>query len=136
MDPEYYHTGRITESSDVFGFGVILLEAATGEPPLVPGHGHIAQRVKQRIAAGDIASIADSRLGGSYDVSSMWMVVDTAMACTVDAGANRPTMADVVAQLKDSLALEDARENDSNVAAPTLQSDDAALMSSFGPSAR
>ncbi|CAL5081063.1 unnamed protein product [Urochloa decumbens] len=137
MDPEYYLTGRITESSDVYSFGVILLEAATGEPPLVPGHGHIVQRVKQRIAAGDIASIADSRLGGAYDVSSMWMVVDTAMACTADAGAKRPSMADVVAQLKDSLALEDARENDSNaVAAPTMQSDDAALMSSFGPSAR
>ncbi|CAL5074690.1 unnamed protein product [Urochloa decumbens] len=137
MDPEYYLTGRITESSDVYSFGVILLEVATGEPPLVPGHGHIAQRVKQRIAAGDIASIADTRLGGAYDVSSMWMVVDTAMACTADAGAKRPSMADVVAQLKDSLALEDARENDSNVvAAPTMQSDDAALVSSFGPSAR
>ncbi|CAL5064751.1 unnamed protein product [Urochloa decumbens] len=138
MDPEYYLTGRTTESSDVYSFGVILLEVATGEPPLVPGHGHIAQRVKQRIAAGDIASIADTRLGGAYDVSSMWMVVDTAMACTADAaGAKRPSMADVVAQLKDSLALEDARENDSNVVAePTMQSDDAALVSSFGPSAR
>ncbi|CAO2153087.1 unnamed protein product [Urochloa humidicola] len=121
IDPEYYLTGWITESSDVYSFGVILLEAATGEPPLVPGHGHIAQRVKQRIAAGDITSIADSKLGGAYDVSSMWMVVDTAMACTADTGANRPTMADVVAKIKDSLALEDAREaNDNNVAAPTL----------------
>ncbi|CAN6204244.1 unnamed protein product [Urochloa humidicola] len=138
MDPEYYLTGRLTESSDVYSFGVVLLEAATGEPPLVPGHGHIIQRVKQRISAGDIASIADSRLGGSYDVSSVWMVVDTALACTADAGVNRPTMADVVAHLKDSLALEDARENDYShpAARSPSQRDDAALMSSFGPSAR
>ncbi|KAF8743884.1 hypothetical protein HU200_013527 [Digitaria exilis] len=134
----YYLTGRLTEGSDVYSFGVVLLEAATGEPPMVPGHGHIVQRVKQRIATtGDIGSVADSRLGGAYDVSSMWKVVDTAMACTLDAGPGdgRPTMADVVAQLKDSLALEDARENDRNVPVRALRSDDEDFLSS-GPSAR
>ncbi|TKW32791.1 hypothetical protein SEVIR_2G190400v4 [Setaria viridis] len=139
MDPEYYLTGRLTESSDVYSFGVVLLEAATGEPPLLPGHGHITQRVKQRIAAGDIGSIADSRLGGAYDVSSMWMVVDTAMACTAEADAGRPTMADVVAHLKDSLALEVARDNDCSVPprrALQRDDDDDTVMSSFGPSVR
>ena len=132
----YYLTGRLNESSDVYSFGIVLLEAATGEPPLLPGLGHIVQRVKQRIAAGDIGSIADSRLGGAFDVSSMWKVVDIAMACTVDASAARPTMADVVVQLKDSLALEDARVKDCSVPTRTVQRDDAALIPSFGPSVR
>ncbi|KAG2642966.1 hypothetical protein PVAP13_2KG291100 [Panicum virgatum] len=136
MDPEYYLTGRLNESSDVYSFGIVLLEAAIGEPPLLPGLGHIVQRVKQRIAAGDIGSIADSRLGGAFDVSSMWKVVDIAMACTVDASAARPTMADVVVQLKDSLALEDARVKDCSVPTRTVQRDDAALIPSFGPSVR
>ncbi|PVH64328.1 hypothetical protein PAHAL_2G238400 [Panicum hallii] len=136
MDPEYYLTGRLTESSDVYSFGIVLLEAATGEPPLLPGLGHIVQRVKQRMAAGDIGSIADSRLRGAYDVSSMWKVVDIAMACAADDGTARPTMADVVAQLKDSMALEDARVNDCRVPARKVQRDDAALMPSFGPSLR
>jgi len=136
IDPEYYLTGRLNESSDVYSFGIVLLEAAIGEPPLLPGLGHIVQRVKQRIAAGDIGSIADSRLGGTYDVSSMWKVVDIAMACTVDATAARPTMADIVVQLKDSLALEDARVKDCSIPARTVQRDDAPLMPSFGPSVR
>ncbi|XP_025802351.1 probable LRR receptor-like serine/threonine-protein kinase At1g51810 isoform X2 [Panicum hallii] len=136
MDPEYYLTGRLTESSDVYSFGIVLLEAATGEPPQLPGLGHIVQRVKQRMAAGDIGSIADSRLRGAYDVSSMWKVVDIAMACAADDGTARPTMADVVAQLKDSMALEDARVNDCRVPARKVQRDDAALMPSFGPSLR
>uniref|UniRef100_A0A0A8Y7W3 Protein kinase domain-containing protein n=1 Tax=Arundo donax TaxID=35708 RepID=A0A0A8Y7W3_ARUDO len=135
MDPEYYLTGRLTESSDVYSFGVVLLEAATGEPPMVPGHGHIVQRVKQRITTGDIRLVADPRLRGAYDVSSMWKVVDIAMMCTADAGAGRPTMADVVAQLKDSLALEDARENECSVPV-SMTSDSAALMSGLGPLAR
>jgi serine/threonine protein kinase len=132
----YYLTGRLTESSDVYSFGIVLLEAATGEPPQLPGLGHIVQRVKQRMAAGDIGSIADSRLRGAYDVSSMWKVVDIAMACAADDGTARPTMADVVAQLKDSMALEDARVNDCRVPARKVQRDDAALMPSFGPSLR
>ncbi|KXG35463.1 hypothetical protein SORBI_3002G177600 [Sorghum bicolor] len=140
MDPEYYFTGRLTESSDVYSFGVVLLEAATGEPPLVPGQGHIVQRVKQRVSAtGDVGSVADPRLGAAYDVNSMWKVVDTAMACTAESGAGRPTMAEVVAQLKDSLALEYARGNDDDRSFPAsiAASDSAALMmSGFGPSAR
>jgi hypothetical protein len=45
-------------------------------------------------------------------------------------------MADVVAQLKDSMALEDARVNDCRVPARKVQRDDAALMPSLGPSLR
>jgi hypothetical protein len=128
-------TGRLTETSDVYSFGVVLLEAATGEAPLVPSRGHIVQRVKQSVATtGDIGAVADPRLGGAYDVSSMWKVVDTAMACVAEAGAGRPTMAEVVMQLRDSLALEEACGNDDR--SFPAASDSSALMSGFGPLAR
>ena len=130
----YYHTGWLTESSDVYSFGVVLLEVATGEPPVLPGHGHIVQRVKQKIATGNITTVADAHLGGEYDVNSMWKLVDTAMACTADAAVRRPTMAAVVAQLKESLALEEGRE-DSSIRG-SIVSTTSAPMSAFGPSAR
>uniref|UniRef100_A0ACD5YA86 Uncharacterized protein n=1 Tax=Avena sativa TaxID=4498 RepID=A0ACD5YA86_AVESA len=133
FDPEYYHTGRLTESSDVYSFGIVLLEIATGELPILPGRGHIVQRVKQKMATGNINSVADVRLGGAYEVTSMWKAVDTAMACTADTSVQRPTMGDVVAQLKESLALEEAREDSGVRVSP---SDTAALVSSFGPSPR
>jgi serine/threonine protein kinase len=129
----YYHTGRLTESSDVYSFGIVLLEIATGEPPILPGRGHIVQRVKQKMATGNISSVADVRLGGAYEVTSMWKVVDTAMACTADTSIQRPAMAAVVAQLKESLALEEAREDSGVRVSPC---DTAALVSTFGPSAR
>uniref|UniRef100_A0A0E0I941 Protein kinase domain-containing protein n=1 Tax=Oryza nivara TaxID=4536 RepID=A0A0E0I941_ORYNI len=109
MDPECYQTGRLTESSDVYSFGVVLLEIVTGESPILPGQGHIIQLVKKKIVSGNISLVADARLGGAYDVSSMWKVVDTALSCTADIGAERPTMATVVVQLKESLALEESR---------------------------
>uniref|UniRef100_A0ACD5YFX5 Uncharacterized protein n=1 Tax=Avena sativa TaxID=4498 RepID=A0ACD5YFX5_AVESA len=134
MDPEYYHTGWLTESSDVYSFGVVLLEVATGEPPMLPGHGHITQRVKQKIATGKINMVADPNLGGAYDINSMWKFVDTAMACTEDAAIRRPTMAIVVMQLKESLVLEESREDIRVWGSFTSTKGDP--LSTFGPSAR
>jgi hypothetical protein len=83
----------------------------------------------------DINSIADVRLVGAYDVNSTRKVIDTANKCTSDDAAQRPTMAAVVAQLKESLALEEARETGSSVRA-TLGGDISALLSTDGPVAR
>nr|XP_025876238.1 probable LRR receptor-like serine/threonine-protein kinase At5g59680 [Oryza sativa Japonica Group] len=136
MDPEYYHTGRLTESSDVYSFGVVLLEIVTGESPMLPGLGHVVQRVKKKIDAGNISLVADARLIGAYDVSSMWKVVDIALLCTADIGAHRPTMAAVVVQLKESLALEEARADSGFKGSIGTLSDTTISTSTFGPSAR
>lgn len=89
------------------------MEVATGEPPILHDHDHthIAQYVKNNITSGDISLIADGLLKDSYDVTSMWKVVDTAMLCMADDVTRRPTMSAVVVQLKESLALEEARVN-------------------------
>lgn len=132
----YFYTGRLTESSDVYSFGVVLLETATGEPPILPGLGHIVQRVKRKIDAGNIDLVADARLRGAYNISSMWKVVDVALLCTADVGNQRPTMAAVVMQLKESLALEEARAYTGFQGSVGTLSDTTISASTFGPSVR
>ena len=44
-----YVTDRLTDSSDVDSFGVVLLEVTIGEPPIIPGNCHIIQRVMQMV---------------------------------------------------------------------------------------
>jgi serine/threonine protein kinase len=37
LDPEYFYTGRLTEKSDVYSYGVILVELLTRKKPSVVG---------------------------------------------------------------------------------------------------
>ena len=94
--------------------------------------------VLNRRSNGDIGLVADARLGGAFDINSMWKLVDTAMMCTADSAAQRPTMAAVVLQLKESLELEEARNMDSVGSLTTNSGSEVEVMpsSSFRPLAR
>jgi serine/threonine protein kinase len=113
LDPEYYNTSHLSEKSDVYSFGVVLLELITGQSPAVSTSDtesiHIATWVRQKLSEGNIESIADSKMGKEYDVNSVWKVTELALRCKEQPSRERPTMADVVAELKECLELEVSR---------------------------
>ncbi|KAJ4771483.1 Leucine-rich repeat protein kinase family protein [Rhynchospora pubera] len=112
LDPEYYQSYQLSEKSDVFSFGVVLLEIITGKPPIIAGPegGHLAKWVTQKISKGDIESVVDPRMHGQYDINSVWKVTALALKCTEHSSVQRPTMTVVVAELKESLDLEISTE--------------------------
>ena len=89
----------------MYSFGIVLWEIVTGLPPTSndPQGGPILPWIKSRIERGDISSIADRRLGGNYDLNSMWKVVEIAMACSSSMSRHRPSMSEVVGQLNECL---------------------------------
>ncbi|VAH98088.1 unnamed protein product [Triticum turgidum subsp. durum] len=111
LAPEYLATFQLTNKSDVFSFGVVLLEIVTGQPHILngPEPTSIVQWVRQRLAHGNIEAVVDSRMRGDHDINSVWKVADTALKCTTQAPEQRPTMTDLVAQLQECLELEVAR---------------------------
>ncbi|KAF8715745.1 hypothetical protein HU200_026690 [Digitaria exilis] len=111
MDPEYHATLQLSTKSDVYSFGVVLLELVTGRPAIVsdPETMSIVQWARQRLARGNIEGVVDPPMRGDHDVNSVWKVADVALKCTAQSAAQRPTMAEVVAQLHECLELEDAR---------------------------
>ncbi|XP_028794943.1 LRR receptor-like serine/threonine-protein kinase IOS1 [Neltuma alba] len=111
LDPEYYITNRLTEKSDVYSFGVVLFEIVTGLPVISGNHErtHISQWVSSMVAKGDIKAIVDSRLRGEFDSNSAWRAVEMAMTCVSRSPNNRPTMNELVNELKECLATEGAR---------------------------
>jgi hypothetical protein len=91
---------------------VILLEIVTGQPP-ISNKGeiiHIVQLVKQKLETGSIEEVIDSQLVGEYDMNSVWKVMELAMMCTAEQSNHRPTMADVVVHLRDSVQMEEDHE--------------------------
>ncbi|KAG6526608.1 hypothetical protein ZIOFF_016600 [Zingiber officinale] len=108
LDPEYYNTSQLSEKSDVYSYGVVLLELVTGLPPIVPGtkNVHLVQWVLQRLDRGNIEDVVDPRLEGEYDINSVWKCADIALKCTTQRSQQRPNMTEVVMQLKESLELE------------------------------
>ncbi|XP_021841662.2 U-box domain-containing protein 33 isoform X1 [Spinacia oleracea] len=57
-DPEFYRTGKLSTKSDIYSFGVIILQLLTGQPPV----GLIAN-VRRAISGGKLDSILDSSAG-------------------------------------------------------------------------
>ncbi|KAJ4756535.1 Leucine-rich repeat protein kinase family protein [Rhynchospora pubera] len=116
LDPEYYQSYQLSEKSDVFSFGVVLLEIITAKPPIIAGpeRVHLAKWVTQKLSKEDIESIVDQRMHGQYDINSVWKVTELALKCTQHSSVQRPTMSVVVAELGDSLDLEISTEGTRN----------------------
>ncbi|WOH04045.1 hypothetical protein DCAR_0623450 [Daucus carota subsp. sativus] len=107
LDPDYYTSNRLTEKSDVFSFGVVLLEMITGRPAiLTEDRTHIAQWVDSVVQNGDVKQVVDPRFRGKYDVNSVWKAVELAMTCASRISSRRPTMNKVVMDLNECLAIE------------------------------
>ncbi|KAJ1701179.1 hypothetical protein LUZ63_000958 [Rhynchospora breviuscula] len=107
LDPEYFTSNQLSAKSDVFSFGIVLLEVITGQAPIIPGEGpNLEEWVHQKLSEGDIQSIVDPKMQGNYDLNSVWKATNLAIKCTQNASSDRPTMTEVVAELKESLNLE------------------------------
>ncbi|TXG46272.1 hypothetical protein EZV62_028235 [Acer yangbiense] len=71
---------------------------------------HITQWVIDMLGNGDITNIVDPSLEGDFETNSAWKAVALALACASHVSSKRPTMNDVVTELKECLAMETARK--------------------------
>ncbi|XVF34964.1 hypothetical protein REPUB_Repub18cG0103500 [Reevesia pubescens] len=108
LDPEYYNLRNLNEKSDVYSYGVVLLELITGQHAIIRKDEsiHIVHWVSPLIESGDIGCIVDQNLHGEFDVNSVWKALEVAMTCTTPSSFNRATMSLVLTELKQCLAME------------------------------
>lgn len=108
LDPEFV-TGNchLTDKSDVYGFGVTLLELITGkeviDKTVTNRDPLLIEWMRPLLAAGKIKDVVDPSLDDDYDEECMCKVAKLGMMCVEPRALDRPTMADVVADLREAM---------------------------------
>lgn len=113
IDPEYYGLNVLTAKSDVYGLGVVLLELLTGKRAIFKNDESGGSPVSlvdfavPAIMAGELVKILDRRVGPPEinEAEAVELVAYTAMHCVNLEGKERPTMADIVANLERALDI-------------------------------
>lgn len=99
MSPEFVSTGIATQRSDVYAFGVVILELFSGEEVLKyefhDGYRRrfsVIDRAREAVAGGDVRRWIDNRLKDSYPVDVAEKMVNLGLECVEDDPCKRPDM--------------------------------------------
>ncbi|PIN12794.1 Serine/threonine protein kinase [Handroanthus impetiginosus] len=115
LAPEYASTGKLTEKSDVFSFGVVLLELVTGRKPVDSSQPLgdeslvewarplLAQALETRV----FEDLIDPRLGNNFIEREMFRMIEAAAACIRHSASKRPKMSQIVRALDSMNELAD-----------------------------
>ncbi|KAL2323296.1 hypothetical protein Fmac_027675 [Flemingia macrophylla] len=127
LDPEYYISQQLTDKSDIYSFGVILLELISGQEAISNVNfgancRNIVQWAKLHVESGDIQGIIDPMLQNNYDLQSMWKIAEKALMCVQPHGYMRPSISEVLKEIQDALAIERMAEGNSDEPRNSAQS--------------
>ncbi|KAL9229353.1 hypothetical protein vseg_004830 [Gypsophila vaccaria] len=109
LDPEYFMTNQVTEKSDVFSFGIVMLEMVTARAPIQQGK-YIVKEIKTVIDVTkdlyNLHTIMDPVLLTTTTLLvGLEKFVHLALTCVADAGVDRPTMGELVKEIENILKM-------------------------------
>ncbi|KAK1436812.1 hypothetical protein QVD17_02596 [Tagetes erecta] len=111
FDPSYYQTGKLTRKSDVYAFGVVLLEVLCRRRAVekLPDEEwrSLATWAQDSIKEGNLKQIIDSDIRGEISPKCLKEFVRITERCLQENPEKRPTIAGVVVTLESVLALQE-----------------------------
>nr|CAB3476183.1 unnamed protein product [Digitaria exilis] len=90
--PEYIHSGKATTKSDIFAFGVLVLEIVTGKVAIDAQHHHHTDWVWHLHKEGRLPDAIDPTLTTEFEASDAKRLLLLGLACSQPNPSDRPTM--------------------------------------------
>ncbi|PWA34194.1 tyrosine-protein kinase, non-receptor Jak2 [Artemisia annua] len=110
MDPAYEVTGELMKESDVYTFGVLLLEVLCGVPELVDTDDyqerHVTELVPKRLEQDMLRKIVHFDIRNEIKTKALETYAKIACRSVIKNPEERPTMAEVVIELEKALRLQ------------------------------
>ncbi|KAK7328005.1 hypothetical protein VNO77_22099 [Canavalia gladiata] len=102
MSPEYAMDGNFSVKSDVFSFGVLVLEIITGKKNRAvysSDEMNLLGNAWRQWRHGSALELIDSSIGDSYSPSEVLRCIHVGLLCVQERAENRPTMSSVMLML-------------------------------------
>lgn len=97
--PELTRTGKASTRSDVYAYGVLLLEVVAGKRPIDLDQFCLVDWVIENYQLGQILEAVDPKLNSVYDEEEVELVLKLGLLCTHHKADYRPTMKQVTRYL-------------------------------------
>ncbi|XP_072964305.1 proline-rich receptor-like protein kinase PERK15 isoform X2 [Typha angustifolia] len=115
LAPEYAASGKLTDRSDVFSFGVMLLELITGRRPVDSTQSYMDDSLvdwarpllTRALEDGNYDALVDPKLGRNYNTNQMATMIACAAACVRHSARRRPRMSQIVRALEGDASIDE-----------------------------
>lgn len=94
LAPEYTTTGRFTEKSDIYAFGMIIFQ-------VLSGRRRISSLTRQAVELCKLEDFIDPNLEGKFSEAEATKLGEIALLCTHESPSQRPAILDVILELTD-----------------------------------